>query len=69
MAFAVENKWLNISGPWCLFSASPPRCLFMLDSTSHALQSEEMTLPSLQRLCLGALVPVCSVAGAGAVSH
>lgn len=31
-----------------------------------AVQSEEMTLPSLQRLCLRALVPICSVAGAGA---
>lgn len=59
--FEMRIKWyllVSTSGPWCLFSASPPSCLFMLDNTSHALQSEEMTLPSLQRLCLGALVPV-----------
>lgn len=33
---------------------------------ARALQGEEMTLPPLPRLCPSALVPVCSVAGAGA---
>lgn len=33
-----------------------------------SLQSGEMTLPSLQGLCLCALVPVCSVAEAGAAA-
>lgn len=69
--FKMRIKWhllLNISGLWCLFSASPPRFLCILDNTSHgpALQSEEMTLPSLQRLCLSALDLVCPGAGAEA---
>lgn len=75
--FQMRTRWhllLGVNGLWCLFSACSPRCLFVLDNTTihpmaPALQSEEMTLLSLQSLSLRALVPVCSVAGAGAVSH
>lgn len=42
-------------------------CLYgTIHPMAPALQSEEMTLPSLQKFCLSALVSVCSVAGVGA---
>lgn len=52
-----------------VFSLHPLQgvCLYWtIHPMAPALPSEEMTLPSLQRLGLSALVPLCPVAGAGA---
>lgn len=70
MLSLMRIEWhllLYTEGPWCLFSASLPRCLYWaMSATAPALQGEEVTLPSLPRLGASALLPLCSVAGAGA---
>lgn len=62
MAFAAVYRWTVVP-----FLCVPSQ-VSVLDSACHgpALQGEEVTLPSLPRLGASALLPVCSVAGAGA---